>query len=84
MLFIMVTVMLDVLSFGIIIPVLPKLVEEFLGGNTAHAAAIYGLMGTAWALMQFVCSPIQGGLSDRFGRRRSCSCPTSVLALTTY
>lgn len=68
-LFIMITVMLDVLSFGIIIPVLPKLVEEFLGGNTAHAAEIYGLMGTAWALMQFVCSPIQGGLSDRFGRR---------------
>ena len=51
--FIMVTVMLDVLSFGIIIPVLPKLVEDFLGGNTAHAAEIYGLMGTAWALMQF-------------------------------
>jgi len=68
-LFIMVTVMLDVLSFGIIIPVLPRLVEEFLGGNTAHAAEIYGLMGTAWALMQFICSPIQGGLSDRFGRR---------------
>jgi len=68
-LFIMVTVMLDVLSFGIIIPVLPRLVEQFLGGNTAHAAEIYGLMGTAWALMQFVCSPIQGGLSDRFGRR---------------
>ena len=68
-LFIMVTVMLDVLSFGIIIPVLPKLVEEFLGGNTADAAEIYGMMGTAWALMQFVCSPIQGGMSDRFGRR---------------
>jgi DHA1 family tetracycline resistance protein-like MFS transporter len=67
--FIMITVMLDVLSFGIIIPVLPKLVEEFLGGDTAYAAEIYGLMGTAWALMQFVCSPIQGALSDRFGRR---------------
>ena len=67
--FIMITVMLDMLSFGIIIPVLPKLVEEFMGGDTAHAAEIYGLMGTAWALMQFVCSPIQGALSDRFGRR---------------
>jgi len=43
--FIMVTVMLDVLSFGIIIPVLPKLVEESWR-NTAHAAEIYGLMGT--------------------------------------
>ncbi len=68
-LFILVTVLLDMLSFGIIIPVLPKLVEEFLAGDTAEAAAIYGLMGSAWALMQFVCSPIQGALSDRFGRR---------------
>lgn len=69
MAFILVTVVLDMLSFGIIIPVLPKLVEEFLGGDTPRAAEIYGLMGTAWALMQFVCSPIQGSLSDRFGRR---------------
>src|SRR5574339_633684 len=68
-LFILVTVLLDMLSFGIVIPVLPKLVENFLGGDTAQAAVIYGLMGTAWALMQFVCSPIQGALSDRFGRR---------------
>jgi DHA1 family tetracycline resistance protein-like MFS transporter len=49
--------------------VLPKLVEDFMSGDTAQAASIYGLMGTAWALMQFVCSPIQGALSDRFGRR---------------
>lgn len=68
-LFILITVLLDMLSFGIIIPVLPKLVEEFFSGDTAHAAMIYGLMGTAWAVMQFVCSPIQGALSDRFGRR---------------
>ena len=61
--------MLDVLSFGIIIPVLPKLVENFMSGDTAQAAAIYGFMGMAWALMQLVCSPIQGALSDRFGRR---------------
>ncbi|MDP3595892.1 MAG: tetracycline resistance MFS efflux pump, partial [Nitrospirota bacterium] len=61
--FILITVMLDVLSFGIIIPVLPKLVEDFMGGDTAQAAVMYGLMGTAWALMQFVCSPIQGALS---------------------
>jgi MFS transporter, DHA1 family, tetracycline resistance protein len=68
-LFILVTVVLDMLSFGIIIPVLPKLVEMFEGGDTASAAKIYGLMSTAWALMQFVCSPLQGALSDRFGRR---------------
>ena len=68
-LFILITVLLDMLSFGIIIPVLPKLVEEFLSGDTAEAAVIYGLMGTAWALMQFICSPIQGALSDQYGRR---------------
>ena len=53
-LFILVTVLLDMLSFGIVIPVLPKLVEKFLSGDTAEAAVIYGLMGTTWALMQFV------------------------------
>jgi len=68
-LFILITVLLDMLSFGIVIPVLPKLVEGFLSGDTAKAAVIYGLMGTAWALMQFICAPIQGALSDRFGRR---------------
>jgi len=68
--FIFVTVVLDVLALGIVIPVLPKLVEGFLGGNTARAAQIFGLFGTAWALMQFVFSPVMGALSDRFGRRR--------------
>jgi DHA1 family tetracycline resistance protein-like MFS transporter len=68
-LFILMTVLLDMLSFGIVIPVLPKLVEEFVSGDTAQAAVFYGLMGTVWALMQFFCSPIQGALSDRFGRR---------------
>ncbi len=67
--FIFVTVVLDVLAFGIIIPVLPKLVEDFLGGNTARAAEIYGLFGTVWALMQFFFSPVLGSLSDRYGRR---------------
>lgn len=67
--FIFVTVVVDVLALGIIIPVLPKLVEGFLGGNTARAAEIYGLFGTVWALMQFVFSPVLGALSDRFGRR---------------
>jgi DHA1 family tetracycline resistance protein-like MFS transporter len=44
-------------------------VVAFLGGNTARAAEIYGLFATAWALMQFVASPVLGALSDRFGRR---------------
>ncbi len=67
--FIFVTVALDVLALGIIIPVLPKLVESFLGGDTARAAQLFGVFGSVWALMQFVASPILGSLSDRFGRR---------------
>ena len=57
------------LALGMIVPVLPKLIEGFVRGNTARAAEIYGLFGTVWALMQFVFSPVLGSLSDRFGRR---------------
>src|ERR1700720_4986413 len=67
--FIFITVLLDMLALGMIIPVLPKLVVDFLGGDTARGAQIFGVFGTAWALMQFVFSPVQGALSDRFGRR---------------
>jgi len=67
--FIFVTVVLDMLALGMIVPVLPKLVIQFLGGDTAHAARIYGLFGTVWALMQFVFAPVLGALSDRCGRR---------------
>jgi MFS transporter, DHA1 family, tetracycline resistance protein len=67
--FIFVTVLIDMLAFGMIIPVLPMLVQSFVGGNPARAAQVYGLFGTAWALMQFVFSPVQGSLSDHFGRR---------------
>jgi DHA1 family tetracycline resistance protein-like MFS transporter len=67
--FIFVTILLDTLALGVIIPVLPKLVESFVNNDTASAARIFGLFGTAWALMQFFFSPILGGLSDRFGRR---------------
>jgi DHA1 family tetracycline resistance protein-like MFS transporter len=67
--FIFITVVLDILALGIIIPVLPMLVESFLGGDTARAATMYGLFGTVWALMQFVFAPILGALSDRWGRR---------------
>lgn len=67
--FVFVTVLLDMFAVGIIIPVLPKLVEDFMGGDTARAAVIYGVFGTAWALMQFLFSPLLGSMSDRFGRR---------------
>ena len=67
--FIFITIVLDILALGLIVPVLPKLIEDFLGGDTAGAAKIYGLFGTVWALMQFFAMPIAGALSDRFGRR---------------
>jgi len=67
--FIFATVLLDMLSIGIVVPVLPKLVVDFMGGDTREAAEIFGLFGTAWALAQFVFSPVQGALSDAFGRR---------------
>jgi DHA1 family tetracycline resistance protein-like MFS transporter len=67
--FIFVTVVLDMLALGIIVPILPKLVLEFEGGDSAHAATIYGLFGTIFAAMQFLFAPVLGALSDRFGRR---------------
>jgi DHA1 family tetracycline resistance protein-like MFS transporter len=67
--FIFITVLLDMLALGIIIPVLPSLVLGFMGSDTAGSAEVLGLFGTAWALMQFFFSPMLGALSDRFGRR---------------
>ncbi len=67
--FIFVTVLIDVLAFGVIIPVLPHLVEQLAGGTKSTASYWVGAFGTVFALIQFVTSPIQGALSDRFGRR---------------
>jgi DHA1 family tetracycline resistance protein-like MFS transporter len=67
--FILVTVVIDMLAFGMIIPVLPLLVQDFMKGDAVRTAEVYGLFGTSWALMQFLFSPLQGALSDRFGRR---------------
>ena len=67
--FVFFTVLLDMLALGVIIPVLPHLVLDFVGGDHMRAAEIYGLFATVWALMQFLFSPLQGAMSDRFGRR---------------
>jgi len=67
--FIFLTVTLDMLALGMIAPVLPRLVEGFLHGDTSSAARMLGLFGTVFAAMQFFFSPILGSLSDRFGRR---------------
>ncbi|MEO8672387.1 MAG: TCR/Tet family MFS transporter [Tahibacter sp.] len=67
--FIFVTVAIDILSFGIIIPVLPQLIKQMAGGSTVSAAQWVGLISTIFAIVQFFSSPVQGALSDRFGRR---------------
>src|SRR5437660_1899637 len=67
--FILVTVLLDILAMGLIIPVLPKLILDFLGGQMTDAANWNGWFALVFALMQFFFSPVLGVLSDRFGRR---------------
>lgn len=69
MIFVFITVMIDILSFGIIIPVLPHLIKTMAGGSFTTAAHWVGWFGTVFAIMQFVFSPVQGALSDHFGRR---------------
>ena len=66
--FILVTIFLDILGIGLIIPVLPALVGEFTVGDT-QTAYLYGVLVSVYALMQFLFAPVFGALSDRFGRR---------------
>src|SRR5258708_20266624 len=68
-LFIFATALMDVISLGIMIPVLPNLVKQFAGGDTALAAQYTIAFAMTWGLMQFFFGPIVGMLSDRFGRR---------------
>ncbi len=67
--FILVTVLLDMLGIGLIIPVLPKLVTTLYGGDLSAGSHIFGWFVAAYALMQFLCAPALGNLSDAYGRR---------------
>ena len=67
--FVFITVALDMMAVGIIVPVLPKLIIQFQGGDVARAAWYVGLFAALWAAMQFIFSPIIGSASDHFGRR---------------
>jgi MFS transporter, DHA1 family, tetracycline resistance protein len=67
--FIFFTLFLDILGIGLVIPVLPKLIEEFTGNNTSNAAFYTGILTAVYALMQFMFAPILGSLSDQYGRR---------------
>jgi DHA1 family tetracycline resistance protein-like MFS transporter len=74
--FIFVTILVDVIGIGVIIPVVPKLIEQLTGAGLSEAAKYGGFLTFAYAIMQFIFSPIMGGLSDRYGRR-----PVLLLAL---
>lgn len=74
--FIFVTLLIDILGLGIIIPVLPQLVGDLVGGDLSVAAYYYGWLLAAYAAAQFLCAPIMGSLSDRYGRR-----PVILMAL---
>ncbi len=67
--FIFLTLLIDVTGLGIIIPVLPKLIEQLIHGNISVAARYGGWLTFAYAFMQFLFSPVLGNLSDKFGRR---------------
>jgi len=74
--FIFVTVLLDMLALGVIVPVLPKLIIQFEHGEISKAATQTGIFAFVWAAMQFIFAPVMGALSDRFG----CCCPTLAWA----
>ena len=67
--FIFVTILIDVIGLGIIIPVVPKLIEQLTGEGLSRAATNSGWLTFAYAAAQFCCAPVVGGLSDKLGRR---------------
>jgi DHA1 family tetracycline resistance protein-like MFS transporter len=77
--FIFVTVLIDAIGFGIVLPVTPDLIMELTGVTVSEASLYGGWMGFAYAVMQFIFGPVVGNLSDRFGRR-----PVLLLSLLTF
>ncbi|WP_439655556.1 TCR/Tet family MFS transporter [Sulfitobacter aquimarinus] len=79
--FILLTVMIDAMGIGLIIPVMPDLIRDMGGGTLAKAAIWGGILSTTFAVMQFLFGPVVGGLSDRFGRRPVLLVALVVMAL---
>lgn len=69
LIFVLMTVVIDAIGIGIIFPVMPDLIGEVTGGDLSDAALWGGVLATSFAVMQFLCGPVVGNLSDRFGRR---------------
>lgn len=68
-LFVFITILIDSIGFGIIIPVMPELITQLTGESLSQAARYGGWLLFVYAITQFVCAPVIGNLSDRFGRR---------------
>lgn len=79
--FLAVTLVLDAIGVGLVLPVMPDLIRDLNGGNLASAATWGGLLATCFALMQFVFGPIIGALSDEYGRRPVLLVSLSVMCL---
>ncbi|MFT4025624.1 MAG: TCR/Tet family MFS transporter [Novosphingobium sp.] len=77
---VLIAAFLDMMAMGIVMPVLPHLIED-LTGSLSAAGLWTGIIGSLWALMQFVCAPILGSLSDRHGRRPVILISTAGLSL---
>jgi MFS transporter, DHA1 family, tetracycline resistance protein len=75
--FVLITLFIDVLGMGLVIPILPRLVQTLLGGDVVQASFVFGVLVSIYAFMQFFCAPLLGALSDRFGRR-----PVILVALS--
>ena len=67
--FIFVTLLIDVIGFGIIIPVIPKLISQLINGDLSSASRYGGWLMFSFSVMQFLFSPVLGNLSDQYGRR---------------
>ena len=67
--FIFITLLIDIIGFGIIIPILPELIQNLTHGSVSDSSRYGGLLIFAYSVMQFICSPIIGNLSDQYGRR---------------
>ncbi len=77
--FIFITMLIDITGWGIIIPVIPKLIQELIHGDISEAAKVGGWLTFAYAITQFIFAPLIGNLSDKFGRR-----PILLISLFTF